>query len=60
MKIRLAKKIIMQQAKNKVSFYWFKHWFNFAIKNGKIDHRIIKAISLTSEKKKHGKSRTSD
>lgn len=61
MKIRLAKKIMKQQAKNKVSFYWFKHWFNFIIKNGKIDHRITKAISLTSKKeilerkkKKHG------
>lgn len=62
MKKRLAEKIIGQQVENfqpkhKRSRYWFTRWFSFELyccfnKNGKADHRIIKAISLTSKKKK--------
>lgn len=67
MKIRLAKKIMRQGHccdKKKLSFHWMSlYWVvrwnrldmqTWSIKpelKGKIDHRIIKAISLTSKKK---------
>lgn len=58
MKIRLAKKI-MKQARhiNKASDYWYRALKDFEYKIhygfvGRKDHRITKAISLTSKKKK--------
>lgn len=68
MKIRLAKKIMKQghcSSKKKFSFhwmslYWAVRWNRLDMQNwnispelkGKIDHRITKAISLTSKKRK--------
>lgn len=62
MKTRLAKKIMNQQCeyclpRNKKSRYWFIRWSNFERfcvgMYGKADHRIIKAMSLTSKIMKH-------
>ena len=57
MKVRLAKKI-MKQARHlsTASDYWYRRLRDFEYKIcygfvGKKDHRIIKAISLTSKKK---------
>ena len=59
MKIRLAKKI-MKQARHlsTASDYWYRRLRDFEYKIcygfvGKKDHRITKAISLTSKKKAH-------
>lgn len=57
MKIRLAKKI-MKQARHlsTASDYWYRRLRDFEYKIcygfvGKKDHRVTKAISLTSKKK---------
>lgn len=67
MKTRLAKKIMKQQVENvpnlsmhRISLYWVFAWnrYNpctnnpFALRYKKADHRITKAISLTSKKNK--------
>lgn len=62
MKIRLAKKIMKQKnylclPYDKISNYWYAKVTSFEDKAkfrviGKADHRITKAISLTSKKKK--------
>ena len=64
MKIRLARKIMKQQPDNylplrKISLYWLCAWnryYNYvypsSLGNGKADHRITKAISLTSKRMK--------
>lgn len=56
MKIRLAKKIISYYQRLYGSKYWLWRWGYYCAKKdmGKIagDHRIIKAIRLTSKKKK--------
>lgn len=62
MKIRLAKKIMKQKnylclPYDSISDYWYAKVINFEDKAmfhviGKYDHRIIKAISLTSKKRK--------
>lgn len=64
MKIRLAKKIMKQQVKNvpnlsmhRISLYWVFAWNRyypnygnpFALRYKKADHRITKAMSLTSK-----------
>ena len=63
MKIRLAKKI-MKQARHlsTASDYWYRRLRDFEYKIcygfvGKKDHRITKAISLTSKKKKNENKR---
>ena len=63
MKIRLAKKIMKQKnyiclPYDKISYYWYARVSDFEDKArfrviGKADHRITKAINLTSKKKKH-------
>ena len=66
MKIRLAKKIMKQHPDNnltrhELSLYWFGQWYKSeslifaALKSRGADHRITKAISLTSKKKKYGR-----
>lgn len=55
MKIRLAKKIMKSCEATPIdakrySIYWVKIWFNG--NSAYKDHRITKAISLTSKKKK--------
>ena len=63
MKTRLAKKIMKQHPNNsltrhELSLYWFGQWYKsnsllFAtLKSRGEDHRITKAISLTSKKDK--------
>lgn len=64
MKKRLAEKIIRQQVENflpnhKISLYWLCAWNRYnnsmhpsPLGSGKADHRITKAISLTSKKEK--------
>lgn len=63
MKIRLAKKIMKQKkyffdkqtSARKYNVYWVYKWIVAydALPSDKIDHRITKAINLTSKKKKH-------
>lgn len=68
MKIRLAKKIMKQKnylclPYDKISDYWYARFASFEDKKrfrviGKADHRLVKAISLTSKKKqKHGNTK---
>ena len=66
MKIRLAKKI-MKQARHlsTASDYWYRRLRDFEYKIcygfvGKKDHRITKAMSLTSKKKKNDEEENID
>ena len=59
MKIRLAKKIMKElllifDVENR-SLYWALRWLGYAEHDGKRDHRITKAISLT-RKSRYGNS----
>lgn len=62
MKIRIAKKI-MKANLEVYPFYWHRRWIPYHLYvctvnkpwGAKKDHRITKAISLTSKKKKYGK-----
>ncbi len=59
MKIRLAKKIMKAKVDDietylyadlRKNFYWVNRWYYYKVEIKKRDHRITKAISLTSKK----------
>lgn len=58
MKIRLAKKIIKPSFRNGKIGYWHSRYDLYCMGfDGCRDHRITKAISLTSKKKKNENKR---